>query len=384
MDNNGNIRGSDLENPLSWPALNSIKANQEADKPVALAKQLQYAVAFCENSTQLFYDAANATGSPLLPYTSGFSRIGCASAGSVATTTGTLFWMGKTNQKGRSVYYFDGLSPSVLSNSYIDRILNADDLATVYSYCIRIAGHLFYVLTLKTSNITLVCDIQNKEWFTWSWMTPQTAVNVSIAKSNLLAIVTQPAHGKLDGDVVLIAGANQLEYNGRQTINVIDANTYSYAISSNASAIATGNVTSTGYTEGYMPFSQYAFLPTLDLLAGELDGIIYKMDENYYDDNGNPIRFKIRTNKSDFGTNKTKFISKTQIIGNKISSTGFLRYTDDDYQTWSVFRPINMNSNRSQLNRGGSFRRRAHEFQDVDSVPIRLEAIEVDVTEGTT
>lgn len=382
MNSIGKIYGSNLEDPFNWTSLNAISANQEADAPVALAKQLNYAVAFCENTTQFFYDAANPVGSPLSPVPNAFNRIGCASAGSVSQINGTLFWMGKTNQKGRSIYTFNGISPSIISNQNVDRILNADNLSTVYSFCIRIAGHVFYVITLKSSNITLVCDVITMEWYEWSWMTPNTPTTITMSQSLGVAIVVHTNHGKVDGDPVTIAGATQVNYNGRKNISIIDNNTYQFSIDSSTTSPATGTITSTTYSEGYMPFVQYSFLPTLDLVTGENDGIIYQLSPEIYDDNNNPINFVARTARFDAGTNKEKHITRINLIADKVNSTSLLRYSKDDYQTFSFFRPINMNTQRSQLNRLGKARRRAFELKNTDSVPLRLEALELTLDEG--
>ena len=156
MDPNGSIYGSAINNPISWSALNVIQSNAEPDGGVALFRQLNLIVSFQSFSTEFFYDAANAVGSPLLPYTSAFIEVGCAAGNSVAQTDNTLFFMGVTKQKGRAIYRLDGTKSHMVSNPFIDRLLNADDLSSVSAFCVRISGHIFYVLYLGNTQQTLV------------------------------------------------------------------------------------------------------------------------------------------------------------------------------------------------------------------------------------
>ncbi len=164
MGSDGTIYGCNLQDPTTWNSMNFITADYESDAGVRLCKLQNYICALKKNTTQFFYDAGNPTGSPLSPILNATANIGCASAGSVVQMDNTLVYMSQTFQMGRSIVVLNGFSPVKISNQYVDRILNADDLATVYAFSIKVGGHDFYVLTLKTSAITLVCDMATKEW----------------------------------------------------------------------------------------------------------------------------------------------------------------------------------------------------------------------------
>ncbi len=168
MDQGGVIYGCDLTNPTQWNALNFITAEYESDDGVYIAKHQNYVVALKKNTVEFFYDAGTPIGSPLLPLLNATARIGCASAGSVVSMDNTLIYMAQTFQAGRSIVALNGFVPTPLSNQYVDRLLNADSLSTVFAFSVKIAGHDFYVLTLKSSSITLVCDMATKEWSLWS------------------------------------------------------------------------------------------------------------------------------------------------------------------------------------------------------------------------
>jgi len=194
MDTNAIIYNSALNDATSWNALDFIKAETQPGAGVALAVSQSYIIAFKEWSTEFFYDAANATGSPLSPVSNGFNLIGCASGDSVANLDGALFWVSKTRQKGRGVHMMVGLQEKLISTPNIERILGLSTLETVYSYGVKIAGHGFYVLTLVDQNITLVYDIASGMWSQWSSLTLGTPVSVtSITLSGTTATVTTGA-----------------------------------------------------------------------------------------------------------------------------------------------------------------------------------------------
>jgi hypothetical protein len=383
MTPGGAIYGSAINNPASWSALNVIQAQMEPDGGVCLAKQLNLLVAFGQYSTEFFYDAGNATGSPLSPYASGFLEIGCASAGSVVNTDNTLYFMGNSRQKGRGIYRFNGTSPEQVSNPYVDRILNADDLTTVQAIFVKLDGHAFYILYLSDSAKTLVYDATTGQWAEWTKTTASATKNITAASwADGLATVTATAHGFNDGDVATIASVNPSGYNATKvTINTVDANTFTYEVASNPGTYVSGG-TALNYTEGPFAASAYTHAGNFDLIQDSTTGAIYAISTGLYEDNGTPIEFHIRTVKHDGGNNKMKFFSNLQLVGDKVDSTIYVRYTNDDYQSWSKFRPVDLNTSRSNINRLGQGRRRAFELRHHDNVPLRVEALEVDVKQG--
>lgn len=168
MTPDGRIFGSDVENALSWNALNFISTDRGLGIAIAITRHLNYVLALCDFGLQFFYDAANATGSPLLPMPNSACTVGCATGDSLVNINDMTIFMSKNKVRGRSISCIAGLSVSVLSTPFVDKILNLDDLANVYAYGIKSDGHSFYVLTLLTSNITLVCDLTTQEWTLWA------------------------------------------------------------------------------------------------------------------------------------------------------------------------------------------------------------------------
>lgn len=382
MTPDGVIYNSNLEDPTNWNALDYITAEMEPDGGVAIAKHLNYLVAFGEKTTEFFYDAANAApGSPLSRVDNAFMFYGCAAGNSVVHMNNTLVWMCQTQQFGRQVAVMNGFAPQIISTPFVERILAADDLATVYAFNTKVLGHDFYVLTLKTSNITLVFDFTSKLWYQWTSMRAQIAksiTSIALGTDGVTATVTLAGHGYADGDLITIAGAVQTAYNGSFNITYIDTNSFSYIVSGTPVSPATGTITATGYTEGYFSGVASTNDNNLNLLQDETTGNILQVSQSFTTDDSIYINFKVRSVNFDAGNMETKFLSRLEIIGDKEPGSHLLiRYSNDDYVTYSTYRKVDLNSSRSRLNRLGSFKRRAFEFRHTDSTSLRLEDVEL-------
>jgi len=168
MTDDGKIWNSEPNDPTKWDALNFITAEAEPDKGVALAKHFNYLIAFGQWSTEFFYDAGNAVGSPLLPNQTFRIEFGCANGNSVVEMQQTVVWVAVGRNTGRSVLMLDGTRPVQISDVSIERILDQSSLVNVRAYSLKIAGHYFYILNLLDDNLTLVCDIKSKQWCIWT------------------------------------------------------------------------------------------------------------------------------------------------------------------------------------------------------------------------
>ena len=144
---------------------------------MAIAKSLNYMAAFKEWDTEFFYVDVNASspGSPLSPVDSAYLKLGCATAMSIVEFDGGIIFMSKRDQtqRSREIHVLNGLTPKKISTAEVERLLNADTLATVYALYLSTAGHQFYVLTLKTLGITIVYDFNTGMWFQWTFLTAQ-------------------------------------------------------------------------------------------------------------------------------------------------------------------------------------------------------------------
>jgi len=170
-DTANNIIGSNINDPTNWPSAsaNTIAAQVESDKNRFLWKQLVYVVDFKQWSTEFFYDAGNATGSPLGPVQGAKVNYGAVSGESVQDIDGVLIWMAQGKDGNPIFMLLDNAKPTQISTKPIERlILGVTNSNTIYSWQAQIGGHKFYVCTIVSLNITLVYDLSDKRWHRWA------------------------------------------------------------------------------------------------------------------------------------------------------------------------------------------------------------------------
>lgn len=168
MDAKANIQGSGLNDTVNWDALNTLQAQIEPDGGVALAKQLVNVIALKQWTTEVFYDAGNATGSPLGRIPGAKGNYGCLSADSVQDIGGVLLWLSTTRSRQVGVVMMDNLKVQPVSTKPIERLLSTIDVTTIYSWQLAIGQHQFYGLTSKVGNLTLVFDLTERMWAQWT------------------------------------------------------------------------------------------------------------------------------------------------------------------------------------------------------------------------
>ena len=375
MTPSGDIYQSDLENAASWAALDFIGSQAEPDEGVYLAKHQSYIVSLKMWSTEFFYDAANATGSILSPVQNAFFKIGCASEDSVKEMAGTIVWMGQTRDGfGRSIFRLNGTAPEKISTPSIDKILNADSLATVYSWSANVGSHMLYGLTLVTTGVTLVYDFTTQEWSFFTYLS-SSGVNKTITAITAAGVATSTAHGYSDGDIVLVASTNA-SFNGWHVATEVTTNTFQLQATGTAFS---GAGTATKHTETYFPIISSTSANGKQYMQHATNGALYEFSQSVYADPIGAIAARIRTPKFDGGSSKPKSMSEVELVGDKIDSVAVIRFTDDDFASFSGFRQINLAANRSRVARLGQFSRRSFETLHVKNALLRLEALEIEV-----
>lgn len=377
------IYNSDLQTPAAWNPLNFITAEMEPDSGVAIAKHLNYVVALGKWSTEFFYNAANATGSPLARLEASSLWIGCASARSVVNIGNNLIWVAKDRTKGRFVIALEGLTAQRVSTPAIDRILTASTLTTVQSYPVMLDGHLFYVLNLVDDSLTLVMDLTTKKWSVWTTLTAAASKSVSsITRSGETATVTSAGHGYAEGAIVTIAGADQTDYNGDFIAHNITTNAFDITVRNSPVTPATGTITVKGYTESQFIGAYYAFNGDTNYLQDKATGDVYSISSTAYKDGSVPINVRVRTRDHDMDTLFGKFVANMRLHADREDSFVSLRWSDDDFQTYSKFRDKWLDVDPVQFDRLGRFRRRAFEVAHVGNTAFRLAYLEAAINVG--
>lgn len=173
MTTDGNVVGSGLEDPLTWPALNFIQADLSLGQGAGLYRHLNYIVAYYTKGIQMYYDAnaANgnvATGTQLGAVSNAAWTSGLAAGRSVVEVVDITFFVAQDKKRGRVVMMTNGLEMSIVSTPFVGKILDRSPLNDVYSWSLRQVGHTFYGLTLIDIGVTLVYDVASNQWQTWT------------------------------------------------------------------------------------------------------------------------------------------------------------------------------------------------------------------------
>lgn len=347
MDPTGLIVNCDFNNPLYWPGQNYIGADYEPDGGVAIAKYLNYLVAFGTQSIQFMYDAGIAIGSPLLPYQAGNQMFACLDPLSVQTVGGNLYWYGCDSQKYSGIATFNGLKAQIISPEPINRMLNTLALFNIPPFqnfqqamAVATQTHSFYIYPLNANAInpfvfptpgSLVYHINENEWYLWQ------------------------------------AG---------QDFDLYGSSGVSYQCSAFTPGLNTGG--------------------TLTTRMLSLDGsfIAYPSDIEPTDTDNSSftptsiLQPFVITGQIDFGNRRMKAWGRVDMVGDQAQATCnvLLAVSDDDYKTWNISAVFDMTSVRPAAWRQAASRRRAWRIQinnDPNGAPIRLKCLEQEFEQGT-
>lgn len=324
MDHAANIWGSDLNNAQSWTTVNKIVAQNEPDFGVALVKHLVYVLALKQWTTEVFYDAGNPTGSPLLPVPEALMNYGCSNPYTVQDMDGTKFWLTGSKQVQPQVLRLDGLTPSIVSTPAVERLLinftvSSSNLgpSTTSSFVLKVGGHRYYGMTDTAANLTIVYDIDQQLWYRWT------------------------DHA-----------GNYWPFTGNGWIGA--------------------NLAGATFTQ-----------PTA-VLQHLVTGAITTIDADYVfpTDNGVSYAADIYTERMDMSIDRTKQLSGMHVNADIGDMTILVRYSDNDYQTWSQPRYINLGNPRPYLDNFGSFYRRAFHFRIQNDQPLRTGELDLQFDVG--
>ncbi len=141
----------------------------------------------------------------------------------------------------------------------------------------------------------------------------------------------------------------------------------------------------TDQSGNYFPFMASTYTTSgQHVLQHISNGALYYLDSTYHTDNGLPISVDIYTPPFDAGTRRRKQLNYIEFICDQIPGAGLTaRATDDDYQTWSNPRLVDLGQKRQFLTNNGTFVRRAYHLNHTANTPFRIQAIEVQFDIGT-
>jgi hypothetical protein len=306
-------------NPEDWDALNVILAQIEPMKGVYLAKNLVYVLAIKEHYTEAFYDAGNPTGSPLSPVQGAKMNFGCYHPGTVRDVGGDLMWVGDSGEGYPTVVLVSNLKADVVSTPQVERIL------------------------ARTHNDT---DGAFSSW------------NCRIAGHRLYGInyfgATIPPNPPFPPFTLVYDLTSRIWYHW---------------------------TTSSG---GALNYADSVQLGTETIFLHGTNGNQMCIDETVFKDEDDPgqFSFEIYTPNYDGDTRLQKVLNQMTILGDQTANTIFMRYSDDDYATWSSEFQFLMNLDRPDQPDLGAFTKRAFHFRHTANTGCRMESVEMNITGG--
>ena len=341
----GAIYGSDSNTPVDWTAQNKISAEREADGGVYVDKHLDHIVMFGTRTIEFFYlpSPANATGSPLSRRRDIFHNIGMLQADAA--------W-----REGDNIYFVavhpSGPLDTMKMTQFIPQSVSTPE----------IESYITNARLVEDSNITCCGFTTGKRtFFMMTFYRPGTeTINPSITLV-------------FDG---MSWGLWDTELTGLTKFPLIG-----WTIRSGSTARSGEGI----MANGDLVTSNDNFIPSDSVLASDYILDAYVADGYYASTGGGgtDITMTVRTGPFDDDTNHWKFAHVLEIVGDETESivTALIKWADGNSVNFNAGKNLNL-YRKQKLTRMGRFKRRNHEV--VISIPeqYRIEALDLEFTEG--
>ena len=305
------IYNSNLNDPLAYTAGDFITAEMHPDNLERLLVLNNYLLAMGTAGIEYFFDAANASGSPLQRNDTFVKSIGFLNG--VAHYGSLIFFVGQTSHTDPDVYVLQDAKIDQLNAPSLRRYLqpNVQFLGAIVSN----GGHDFYCLTAKSGSTVLETFWYDLETKIWTRAAFKQQVGFPIKWSTTLNI-----SGVGNSSLCVLEGSAKLVY----------------------------------------------FSPTT------------------YQDDGENFTVMLQTEPEPFDTNHEKYMSRLIVQADRPSSNASanISWSDDDFQTFSTPRAVELNQEFPTLQRLGRFRKRAFKLTHTANVPFRIRSFEVDFNIG--
>lgn len=144
---------------VAFDPLDFATAEGQPDQLVAVLSDHREVLMFGTESIEVWYNSG-AADFPFERNQGAFIEKGCAARYSVAKQNNTVYFVGSD----RMVYQMAGYTPVRVSNHAVEETLKNGDLSDCFAYVYQDEGHLFYVLTIPSANITWCLDISTGSW----------------------------------------------------------------------------------------------------------------------------------------------------------------------------------------------------------------------------
>jgi hypothetical protein len=340
---NAEIYTSNVDDFLIWSALDFTTAERENDQLLAISKSGDHILALGERTTELFYDAANPTGSPLAPRKDVFYQKGIANGENVWTDGNDVYFLGVKPTGDFLLYVVKDFKIKEISSSTLSSYLRHGRTEATLSTTLSgfsSGAHTYLILTVYNASgqtiVSLVYDAYSGLWGEW--------------ETTLIGLTDFPLVGWSTRTPETPVTAEGIFNNGDL-----------FYINDNFVPLDT--TATTAYFVGSYSTGDYSTSSSGDETT---DGVIMKVEVT-----------NIELDSSD-----DKFMHKLQAVANLTlaSQTLTVEWSDDEGVTW--YSGTLDTSYYGQINRLGKFVRRRFRLTYQGTEALRLEALDVTCTQG--
>lgn len=134
-------------------------AEGQPDNIVGVISDHRELFMFGQKTIEVWYNSG-AVDFPLERNQGAFIEKGCAAPYSIAKQDNTLYFVGND----LLVYQMVGYTPLRVSSHAVEATLSGAVLTDIFAYTYAEDGHMFYVLTIISKNITWCFDVSTKSW----------------------------------------------------------------------------------------------------------------------------------------------------------------------------------------------------------------------------
>lgn len=175
-DGTSDIYNSELNDPLSWVPGDFLTAEMLPDTLSRISRLNNYLVALGTASVEYFFDAGNASGSPLQRNDTPVKQLGFL--GGFATHSNKIYFVGQAQNTAPTIYVLEDFKVEVIDNPALRRVLQPH--GNFYATIISMGGHDFYCFTADT--VSYVMELESRTWAQWKFQDTETfPINHSVS-----------------------------------------------------------------------------------------------------------------------------------------------------------------------------------------------------------
>lgn len=346
VDTTGRLYNSNLNSITAFTSTDFLSPQMAPDPPIALARHKNNVVVFGSASREVFFNAANISGSPLQRSPQFFSRLGVLDQRSVTTLDDDIYCVTSPYSGDVSVYQIRDLNNKKISTPQVDRIIGnvAATGGAIYLSSFRLGGYPYIAAFLSTAS-------------------DGPASNFLLEDSFMFLLE--------DGDNLLLEDApSQVASFARLLVYNIELQLWSEWNADEATFI-TGNASNN---------ANEILATSRVLTGGKIFSIKPSSQGQLYTDDGAAFTMSIRMSKIDHGTSKRKRIKSIRLICDSDSTgTAYLSWSDDDGATFSTPRAFDLTSKEPKLPACGSHKGgRIYLLTHASNSNFRAEALEIE------